>query len=189
MEAAILANWKTDVTGLKDDKASLPDPYKQTQLDKMSFTFPDINGKKVSLSDFKGKPVIVSFFGSWCPNCVDEMNYLAPWFKENKKRGIELIALSFERSLSQADARMQLTKTAKKLDMDFPVLLAGSTADDKPMDKIPGLKNFISFPTTVYLNKKHEVVKVHAGFTGPSTGKFYEEWKKEFNHDVDELLK
>ena len=54
MEAAILANWKTSVTGLKDDKASLPNPYKQTQLDKLSFTFPDINGKKVSLSDFKG---------------------------------------------------------------------------------------------------------------------------------------
>ncbi|MES2529006.1 MAG: TlpA disulfide reductase family protein [Bdellovibrionota bacterium] len=189
MEANILANWKTDVAGVKDDKASLPDPYKQTQLDKMSFSFPDINGKKVSLSDFKGKPVIVSFFGSWCPNCIDEMNYLVPWFKENKKRGIELIALSFERSLDQANARMQLTKTAKKLDMDFPVLLAGSTSEDKPMDKIPGLKNFISFPTTVYLNKKHEVVKIHAGFTGPSTGKFYEEWKKEFNHDVDELLK
>ena len=189
MEATILANWKTDVVGVKDEKASLPDPYKQTQLDKLSFTFPDINGKKVSLSDFKGKPVIVSFFGSWCPNCIDEMNYLVPWFKENQKRGIELIALSFERSLSQADARMQLTKTAKKLGMDFPVLLAGSTSEDKPMDKIPGLKNFISFPTTVYLNKNHEVVKIHAGFTGPSTGKFFEEWKKEFNHDVDELLK
>jgi peroxiredoxin len=189
MEATILASWKTDIVGVKDSKASLPDPYKQTQLDQLTFTFPDINGKKVSLSEFKGKPVIVLFFGSWCPNCIDEMNYLVPWFKENQKRGIEMIALSFERSLTQADARMQLTKTAKKLGMNFPVLLAGSTPEDKPMDKISGLKNFLSFPTTIYLNKKHEVVKIHAGFTGPSTGKFFEDWKKEFNHDVDELLK
>jgi thiol-disulfide isomerase/thioredoxin len=189
MKATILASWKTDIVGVKDSKASLPDPYQQTQLDQLTFTFPDINGKKVSLSEFKGRPVIVSFFGSWCPNCIDEMNYLVPWFKENQKRGIELIALSFERSLTQADARMQLTKTAKKLGMNFPVLLAGSTPEDKPMDKIPGLKNFLSFPTTIYLNKKHEVVKIHAGFTGPSTGKFFEEWKKEFNRDVDELLK
>ena len=189
MEATILGSWKTEIVGFKDDNAALADPYKQTQLDKLSFTFPDINGKEVSLSDFQGKPVIVSFFGSWCPNCVDEMNYLVPWFKQNKKRGIELVALSFERSLSQKDARMQLTKAVKKLDMDFPVLLAGSTSEDRPMEKILGLKNFISFPTTIYLNRKHEVVKIHAGFTGPSTGKFYEAWKEEFNHDVNELLK
>ncbi len=191
IEASILASWMTNVVGKRDPKAHLPDPYKQTQLDKMSFTFPDINGKKVSLSDpqFKDKPVVVTFYGTWCPNCIDETNYLSPWYEKNKGRGVEIIALAFERSLTQADARMQLTKTVKRMKIPFTVLLAGSTPEDKPMDKIPGLKNFISFPTTVFLNKKHEVVKVHAGFTGPSTGKFYEEWQKEFNHDVDELLK
>ena len=71
----------------------------------------------------------------------------------------------------------------------YTVLIAGSTSQDKPADKIPGIKNFISFPTTVFLNKKHEVVKVHAGFTGPSTGEFYQKWKTEFNQTVDELLK
>jgi thiol-disulfide isomerase/thioredoxin len=191
MEASILANWYTKVTGEKDSKAALPDPYKQTQLDKLSFKFQDINGKKVSLTDekFKDKPVIVNFYGTWCPNCVDETNYLIPWYNENKKRGIEIISLAFERSLSEAEARMQLTKVVKKKQIPYTVLLAGSTSEDKPMDKIPGLKNFISFPTTVFLNRKHEVVKVHAGFTGPSTGKHFEEWKKEFNANVDELLK
>lgn len=191
MEASILSNWVTKVTGMKDAKAALPDPYKQTQLDKLAFSFQDINGQKVSLSDakFKDKPVIVNFYGTWCPNCVDETNYLIPWYKENKKRGVEIIALAFERSLSEAEARMQLTKVVKKKEIPYTVLLAGTTAEDKPMDKIPGLKNFISFPTTVFLNKKHEVVKVHAGFTGPSTGKHFETWKKEFNANVDELLK
>jgi thiol-disulfide isomerase/thioredoxin len=191
MEASILANWMTKVTGKKDSKAELPNPYKQTQLKKMSFTFPDINGKKVSLKDpqFADKAVIVNFYGTWCPNCVDETNYLIPWYKENHQRGVEIISLAFERSLSVAEARMQLTKVVKKREIPYTVLLAGSTSEDKPMDKIPGLKNFISFPTTVFLNRKHEVVKVHAGFTGPSTGKHYEEWKKEFNQNVDELLK
>ncbi len=191
MEASIMANWLTKVTGMKDKKAALPDPYKQTQLDKISFTFQNIDGQKVSLSDpqFKDKPVIVNFYGTWCPNCVDETNYLIPWYNENKKRGIEIIALAFERSLSEAEARMQLTKVVKKKNIPYTVLLAGSTSQDKPKDKIPGLKNFISFPTTVFLNKKHEVVKVHAGFTGPSTGKHFENWKKEFNANVDELLK
>ncbi len=191
MEASILANWITKVSGVKDSKAALPDPYKHTQLEKMAFKFPDLSGKMVSLDDpqFKDKPVIVNFYGTWCPNCIDETNYLIPWYNENKKRGIEIVALAFERSLSEADAKMQLKKVIKKMNIPFTVLLAGSTAEEKPMDKIPGLKNFISFPTTVFLNKKHEVVKIHAGFTGPSTGKFFENWKKEFNHDVDALLK
>lgn len=191
MEASIMANWLTKVTGKKDKKAALPDPYKQTQLKKLSFKFQDINGNKVGLDDpkFKNKPVIVNFYGTWCPNCVDETNYLVPWYNENKDRGIEIIALAFERSLSEAEARMQLTKVVKKKNIPYTVLLAGSTAQDKPMDKIPGLKNFISFPTTVFLNRNHEVVKVHAGFNGPSTGKHFEKWKKDFNQNVDELLK
>lgn len=191
IDGSILANWTIKFEGKKDPKAALPDPYKQTQLEKLDFTFPDIDGRKVSLKDerFRNKPVIVTFFGSWCPNCIDEANYLIPWYRKNKSRGVEIIALGFERSLTQAESRMQLTKIAKRLEMPFPVLLAGATAEDKPMDKIPGLKNFISFPTTVFLNRNHEVVKVHAGFTGPSTGKHFREWKKEFNRDVDGLLR
>lgn len=191
LEARILSNYLTKIEGVKDSKAELPDAYKQTQLESLSFKFPNLAGEQVSLSDkrFKNKPVIVQFFGSWCPNCLDEMNYLIPWYKENHKRGIEIIALAFERSNDPAEAKKQLLKTQRKKDIPYTLLIAGSTADDKPKDKIKGLKNFISFPTTVFLNKNHEVVKVHAGFTGPSTGEFYEKWKKEFNETVDGLLK
>lgn len=191
LEAQILATTKTRVQGKKDPKATLPDAYAQTQLEKMNFEFPDLEGKKVGLTDpkFKDKPVIVQFFGSWCPNCLDEMNYFIPWYNQNHQRGIEIVALAFERSLTPEAAKKQLLKTKNKKNIPYTLLIAGTSAEDKPKDKIPTLKNFISFPTTVFLNKKHEVVKVHAGFTGPSTGKFYEKWKEEFNTTVNGLLK
>ncbi len=191
LEAAILSSYKTTVEGKKDDGATLPDAYKQTTVEALNFAFPDTAGKTVSLKDerFQNKPVIIQFFGSWCPNCLDETNFLSPWYTENKKRGIEIIALAFERSLTEADAWKQIRKTQKRLKISYPILLVGATAEAKPKDKIPGLKNFISFPTTVFLNKKHEVVKVHAGFTGPSTGAFFEKWKTEFNETVNELVK
>lgn len=191
MEAEIRSSSITKVEGKLDPKADLPNAYEQTKLKELKFIFPDLKGQSVSLTHekFKNKPVIVQIFGSWCPNCLDEMNYLIPWYNQNAKRGIEIVALSFERSLSIDEARIQLIKVQKKLNVPYPLLLAGSTSEDKPMDKIDGLKNFISFPTTIFLNKKHEVVKVHAGFTGPSTGEFFEKWKIEFNHTVDELLK
>ena len=93
----------------------------------------------------------MQFFGSWCPNCIDEMNYLIPWYKNNSKRGIEVVALSFERSLSEIDAKRQLIKVQKKKQVPYTLLLACHTPEDKPMDKIPNLKNFASFPTTVFL--------------------------------------
>lgn len=191
LEARILSSYVTKIEGKKDQKAELPDAYKQTQLDSMHFEFPNLEGEKVSLKDkkFKDKPVIVQLFGSWCPNCMDELNFLIPWYKENNKRGVEIIALAFERSLDDREAKKQLIKTQRKKEIPYTVLIAGYTSEDKPMDKIKGLKNFISFPTTIFLNKNHEVVKVHAGFTGPSTGEFYENWKKEFNETVNGLLK
>lgn len=192
LKARILSSYRTLIEGKRDEKASLPDAYKQTEVKAkaLKFEFPDLQGNKVSLNDpkFKNKPVIIQFFGSWCPNCLDEMNYLIPWYNENQKRGIEIVALAFERSLGPREARAQLLKTQKQKKIPYTLLLAGSTAMDKPAEKIPGIKNFISFPTTVFLNKKHEVIKVHAGFTGPSTGEFYEKWKKEFNETVDKLL-
>ena len=102
---------------------------------------------------------------------------------------LEIITLAFERSLNQQQAQLQLKKTIQKYQVPFPVLIAGSTAEDKPSDKIKGIKNFISFPTTIFLSKKHEIIKVHAGFSGPSTGEYYENLKREFFQIVEEITK
>lgn len=189
--AKILSNYVVKIDGVKDTSASLPNAYEQTQIQNLEFEFPDLNGKTISLKDekFKNKAVVIQFFGSWCPNCLDEMNYLIPWYNQNKSRGVEIIALAFERSLDKKKASKQLLKTQKKYEIPYTILLAGSTSEDKPQEKIKGLKNFIAFPTTVFLNKKHQVIKIHAGFSGPGTGEFFELWKIEFNQNVDEALR
>lgn len=46
------------------------------------FTVIDVDGKEVSLSDFKGKPVVVNFWASWCPPCKVEMPYFNEVYKE-----------------------------------------------------------------------------------------------------------
>jgi thiol-disulfide isomerase/thioredoxin len=191
MKAEILNSYKTQVEGVRDDNAALPDAYAQTKVSSLQFEFPDLFGKKVSLNDekFKNKPVIIQIFGSWCPNCLDEMNFLIQWSSQNPNRPVEILALAFERSLDTKGAKIQLLKTYHKYKIPYTVLLAGSTSEDKPMEKLKGLNNFISFPTTIFLNKKHEVLKVHTGFSGPSTGEFYDKWKKEFNLIVDQLVR
>lgn len=116
------------------------------------------------------------------------MNYLIPWYKKNSNKKIEIIALAFERSLSPELAKVQLKKVQKKFNIPYPLLVAGHTSSDTPEGRIKGLKNFASFPTTIFLNKKHQVVKIHSGFTGPGTGEFYENWVKDFNEQAKKLI-
>jgi thiol-disulfide isomerase/thioredoxin len=77
----------------RNDNAELTDAHTLTGMkhdtDTLDFTFRDIDGTPVSLSDerFRGKVVLVTLGGSWCPNCHDEARFLAPFYKENRERG------------------------------------------------------------------------------------------------------
>lgn len=192
LTGVIASKTESKFTAKRDPNAALPDPYKQTTVEGINFSMPDsLTGKTVSLTDpvFKDKPVVIQIFGTWCPNCMDELAFLAPWYQDNKQRGIEVLALSFERAPTADAAKKHLAMVVKKREIPYPVLVAGTSSDDKPETKLPGIKNFLSFPTTIFLNKQHQVYKVHTGFNGPGTGIYYDEFKKSFNATVDELLK
>lgn len=189
LKAEIAAKTVTTVIGKRDASAKLPDPFKQTQAANLAFTFPDTEGRAVSLTNFKGKPVILQIFGSWCPNCIDELNFLAPWYQANRASGVEVLALSFERAPTADEAKRHLAMVVKKRAIPYPVLLAATTSDETPEKKLPGIQNFLSFPTLVFLNRRHEVVRVHAGFNGPGTGLHHEAFQRAFQEAITETLK
>ncbi|HTF27284.1 MAG TPA: TlpA disulfide reductase family protein [Flavitalea sp.] len=182
-------------TGLPDENAALPDAYKLTYLkdgySSLDFTFPDADGKMVSLKDkqYQNKVVIVTIGGTWCPNCIDETNFLVPWFKANKKRGIEAIAIHYERQTDPAYVKKVLTRFREKFHIEYQQLFAGKADKQAVAASLPALNTFLSFPTTIIIDKQGKVAKIHTGFSGPATGKYYDEFVKEFNHDIDALLK
>ncbi len=184
----------TEITGKRNKGAALPDAYTVTYLKEgyttIDFTFPNLEGEQVALSDskYKGKVVVVTILGSWCPNCLDENAFLAGWYKENKQRGVEIIGLGFERKNEFESAKKSLTSLKRRLDIQYEILFAGQAGTANASKALPALNGIASFPTTIFIDKKGNVRKVHSGFNGPATGKFYEEFKKEFNELIDQLL-
>ncbi len=171
----------------------LPDATKTTTLagNLDEIYLKTLSGKTESLINEtnKNKVKVFQVFGSWCPNCMDETRFIKQWRERNKNKDVSFSIIAFERSPNKKEAIKQLKKTKNLLEIDYPILIGGYTRDTKVEDVLPQLKNFISFPTTIILDKNNRVRKIHAGFSGPATGKYYEDFILEFNSTIDRLLK
>ncbi len=182
-------------TAVRNENAKLPDAYSLTYLKpgykKIDFSFPDMTGKKVSLDDarFKGKVVIVQILGSWCPNCMDETSYLVNYYKKYHPEGVEIIGLAYERTTDFSKSVPTLKQLQSRFDITYPLLITGYTpGSGDPQKSLPMLADFKGFPTTIIIDKKGEVRKIHTGFSGPGTGEHYLEFTKEFEKLTDDLL-
>lgn len=180
------------IKGTRNANASLADPYSLTKMNKgyntLGFKLPDLEGNTISLSDsaYKDKVVIISILGSWCPNCLDEMEYLSPWYKENKDRGVEIIGLSFERKDDPEYVNKVLSNLIKRYDPSYKIVFGGKLGNETNV--LPEIDKLSSYPTTIFIDKKGNVRKIHTGYNGPATGLFYEEFKEDFNNQVNSLL-
>ncbi|NNC86517.1 MAG: TlpA family protein disulfide reductase [Bacteroidia bacterium] len=189
------AHWSEPFVAQKNENVELTDPFKLTYLkegyDKIAFSFPDKDSTMVSLNDerFKNKVVLVQILGSWCPNCMDESKFLAPLYDKYNEQGLEIVGLAFERSAEFDKAKVTVEKMCRDLVMNYPVLIAGGASKKEASEKLPMLNEIISFPTTILINKKGEVIKIHTGFNGPATGEHFHKFKDEFMAALEGALK
>ena len=189
-------HWKEPFVAWRNETYELPSANDLTFLkegyDRIDFTFPNSSDALVSLNDdrFKNKVVIVQIMGTWCPNCLDESKYYAEFYKNNKDKDIEFVALAFEYSKTIEKAFSRIDNLKAKVGIEYPILLAqyGSDDKEKAQEKLPMLNHVLSFPTSIFIDKTGKVRKIHTGFNGPATGDKYTEFKAEFEAFVAELL-
>lgn len=134
--------------------------------------FPDLvfknaRGKSRRLSDFRGKPVLVHFWGSWCPPCMREMPSLLQLQQSlTEKHGdkIHIVLLQvrepFSRSLQWAKqqlfGRLPLYDSGVKGDSDSSLRTAtGKTIQDRQLAR--------AFPTSYVLDRQGRVLFMHTG--------------------------
>jgi thiol-disulfide isomerase/thioredoxin len=122
-----------------------------------AFTLVDLDGKKVSLSDYRGHPVLVNFWATWCGPCKVEM----PWFEEFNKQyaaqGFVILGLA-----DDVDAgKDAIAKVAKKTGVTYSILLT-----DGKVQKAyaPGGMDYL--PMSFYVDRNGVIVEETAGLGG-----------------------
>ena len=183
-------HYITDWTATRDDQAALADPDAMTQLREdipLAFAFPDAAGDTLRLSDLEG-PKLVQLFGTWCPNCRDETNFLQEYLRTHDTGDLKVVALAFERYGAHDDrSRAAIRRYVENTDVDWPVLLAGSNDKREAGRALPMLNRVISYPTMLFVDRDNRVVRIHTGFNGPATSK-YREFTESFDATVRELV-
>jgi thiol-disulfide isomerase/thioredoxin len=187
-------DWYESWTAFRNEDAELPNPDSLTYLkkgyDNIYFSFPNLEGEKVSLKDekYQNKVVIVQIFGTWCPNCMDETKFLSQWYDKNKDRGVEIIGLAYEAKDDFAYAKSRVEKMKSKYDVKYDFLISGTNDKEEASKTLPMLNRVISFPTMIIIDQDGDLVNIHTGFSGPGTGKYYDDFVRNFDKKMDELL-
>ena len=83
----------------------------------LNFTFPGLDGKKVSLADYKGKVVLLNIWATWCAPCVAEMPSMEKLYQELKGKDFEILAVSID-----ASGAKDVLPFMKKYKLSFPAL-------------------------------------------------------------------
>lgn len=75
-------------------------------------------GGMVRMSDFRGKPVLINFWATWCPPCIEELPLINAFYTKNKANGWQVLALAVDKTEA-------VQGFLKKMPLDFPVGVAG----------------------------------------------------------------
>ncbi|MCL6524450.1 MAG: TlpA family protein disulfide reductase [Thermoflavifilum sp.] len=178
----------------KDSTAHLPNALSLTTVipgkELLDFQFPDLNGDTVALHDYRGKVLLVEIMGSWCPNCMDETAFLSELYAQYHPKGLEIIALAYERSANFQEARKAVMSFQQRFQVKYPMLLTGVTYNDPQMipKTLPNIQHFQAFPTTLFIDKSGRIRYIHTGFAGPGTGIYYQQTISEFQSLINKLL-
>lgn len=187
-------HWSENWIGHLDPQAHLRDPDSLTTLKDptKSFQFIARNAAGDSVlfdkEDFLNKVTIVQIWGSWCPNCTDESIFLKKLYRQYGERGLQVIPVSFERSSNFEEARKIVTNQFHELDLGYTPYFGGLAEKKEASRVFSDLSSILSYPTTIFIDKKGVVRKIHTGFYGPGTGDHYIRHTEALEMFVQQLL-
>lgn len=186
------AKWKAQLNN--DAYAVLPDSWDMVKIttddNTVSFAFEDLQGDMVQLTDerFQGKAVLINLFGTWCPNCNDEAPVLVDFYDKYHPDGLEIVGLAFEFTDDINRDKQQIFEFKKRHGIQYPLLRAGKNDKAQAAQVLGFLDQVVAYPTSIFLDRNHQVVKIHSGFSGPGTGQHYDNLISELEAQIKDIV-
>ena len=120
---------------------------------KLDLTFKDVHGKPFSLSDYKGKVVLLDFWATWCPPCRKEIPGFIELYNSYRSRGFVVIGVSMD------DSKLDIKRFARRYKMNYPILIGAGRDDLEPaFGPLP-------LPTAFVIGRDGRICAKHDGLT------------------------
>src|ERR1700674_696552 len=120
------------------------------------FTLKDLDGKDVSLSQFKGKVVLINFWATWCDPCYIEIPWLIEMQQKYSGKGFTILGVVLDEEgksvVAPWVAKERFNVDGQKLPMNYPILLG----NDAVGDKFGGL---LGYPTSILISRDGKMIK------------------------------
>jgi thiol-disulfide isomerase/thioredoxin len=117
----------------------------------VNFTLTSNKGKRISLADYKGKPVLLNFWATWCTPCKVEM----PWFQEFQQKyaaqGLEVVGINEDDDAKSPEIQDQIKKVLERTGVNYTILMS----DKKVGDAYGGLD---VLPATFFIDRNGNIV-------------------------------
>jgi len=159
------------------DRAGTPEPgqlasresgaacsAKKANLD---FTLKDMHGATVKLADFKGKPILLNYWATWCGPCKAEIPALNDLYAQYKDQGLAIVGISVD------DDEPTLLEFSKNFPMSYTVVTAREQED-----ALEAAGPVWGYPTTFFIGRDGSICGKHMG---PAT-------KEDFEREIKALL-
>jgi len=146
-------------------------PNKEIQLEKATpkqaadkdqapdFTVFDLQGNKVNLSDFAGKPVVLNFWASWCPPCKSEMPHFNKVYADVKD---DVVFMMVDLVDGQRETQAKGQKYVENEGYDFPIYFD----NEQNASNTYGIS---SIPTTLFIDSNGKIINAYQGAMDEAT--------------------
>jgi thiol-disulfide isomerase/thioredoxin len=135
----------------------------------LGFTLKDMNGVDVKLASFKGKPIVLNFWATWCGPCRAEIPSLVELQTQYNADGTDVVILG----VSVDDPVEKLKPYAAQMKMNYPVLVGSGREDVQD-----AFGPLWGIPVTVFIDRDGRIAKKHSGIAS----------KEQFEQEIKALL-
>jgi thiol-disulfide isomerase/thioredoxin len=121
----------------------------------LNFTLKDAENRDVSLSQYKGKVLVIDFWATWCGPCKVEIPHFVEFQEKYGKAGLQIVGISVD------DTSDKLAPYIRDMKMNYPVL-QGLNHDDVQEAYGP----IVGIPVSVMISRDGKICATHTGLTG-----------------------